>query len=187
MPLPDSPDNCFKMAHDRATGEGEDYIHSLASELSASLNRAGINIEPNILERDLENIAKAGGMDIIRDPELLKARPEIKKILADNIVNPEDRYHTILMKAYANAMAGVVESDAHTVRSLAYHFSATFKSEGINISVATIEQFIFKMIEQKSEQMSFGGNKKVLSESLQNPEALIQDLCIRLQLAELLD
>jgi len=187
MPIPDSPDNCFKMAHDRATGEGQDYIHNLASELSAGLNRAGISIKPDVLEHDLQNIVKTGGMDTIRNAELLKARPEIQKILADTIINPEDRYNVILMKAYINAMANVVESNALTVRSLARHFSAAFQSEGINIRIETIENLIFKMIERNTEQIPFGGNKKALSESLRDPEKLIQDLCIRLQLAGLLE
>jgi hypothetical protein len=187
MPLPDSPDNCLKTAHKRAVGEGKDYIHSLASELSASLNRAGINIEPDVLERGLEDIAKAGGMDIIRDPELLKARPEIQRILTDNIVNPEDRYHTILMKTYANAMSGVVESDAHTVRSLAYHFSLALESEDIKINVNVIEKLIFAGIEHTTEKIAFMKNRSAIHEFLSNPEKLIQDLCIRLQLAGLLD
>jgi len=188
MPIPDSPDNCFKMAHDRATGEGRDYIHNLASELSAGFNRAGINIKPEVIEHDLEIIAKTEGMDVIRNPELLKARPEIQKILTyDTIINPEDRYHAILMKAYINTMAIGEDTVANIVKSLAYHFATGFKSEGINIDVKKIESFIFATIEHNIKKMPFLDSKKALAKSFQDPDKLIQDLCIRLQLDGLLD
>jgi hypothetical protein len=187
MTLPDSPENCFMMAHGRATGEGEDYIHNLASELSIGLNRAGLVIKPDVLEHDLENIAKTGGMDVIRNPELLKTRPEIQKILShDNIINPEDRYNAILMKAYINAMPNEDDTIANIVRSLAYHFSAGFQSEGVRIDVRKIESLILKTIEHDIEKMPFADSRKILIKSLKDPEKLIQDLCIRLQLAGLL-
>ena len=190
MPTSDSPDNCFRIAHDRATGEGQDYIHSLASELSEGLTHAGIDIEPDTIKHDLEKIAETEGMDVIRNPDLLKARLEVTRVFTceNPIINPEDHYNKILMEAYFNAMTNNNEDTiANIVRSLAYHFSAGFKSEGINISVKKIENLIFTTIEHNIAKMPFINSKTALIRSLQDAETLIQDLCIRLQLAGLLD
>ena len=187
MPSPELLDNNFFESHKKATGEGAEYIQSLAFELAS-----GLQINRRVLQRNLETIADNEGIDTLKNPDLLKNRLGLRGVLKqeNTIINPEDRLYDVLIGAYIKGANQNFDNPWQNVESLSSYFSIAFSKKDEKISKSQIMEQLSDMIQMQFERNIRNGildRDRSVREVIVNPEKLIQYLCIKLQLAGLLE
>ena len=184
----------FIEAHNRANGEGDEYITNLALELAGVLTKNGIKINGQRLIQKLNSIANNDGIETIKNAALLQTRLQLNEIIEpsreESIINPEDIYTKTLLSAYTTSISmsmSIGQEIIVCINNMSCEFSKAFKEHDIRISESQIKNQLSIMIKHQMgldrQDSGLCDPEKSAMEIIIHPEQLIQNLCIHLQLA----
>jgi len=183
-------DKQFNEAHSEANGEGAEYIENLALALAGSLTKAGVKFNGKRLIEELNSIADNEGIETIRNAALLQTRLQLTEIIEP--VNPEDLYGNTLRKAYETSISMSIGQEViNCINNMPCEFSKAFEEHGIRMSENQIKTQLSDMLNYQIDldlrQADFFDSEQSVLKMIVKSNHFIKNLCIRLQLAGLLE
>ena len=176
----------FIEAHNRANGEGDEYITNLALELAGILTRSGVKINGQRLIEKLNSIVDSEGIETVKDATLLQTRLQLNEIIEP--ISPERLYTKTLWRAYTTGISMSVGQKSNVyIKNMSREFSREFKEHGISISEKQIKAQLSNIIKHQKnldhKNYDYYNLEESTLKAISNSDKFIQNLCIYLQLA----